>query len=100
MSRLLASILMRSSRLVDSRSKMVLVDGFSLGKVADRSCVHSMYSLDTRVSQKDHCSAADWNSGTVFLGLLKISSFAAVHIPGGYYSNHSSAGTKGERDME
>ncbi len=76
------------------------MDGFSFGKVADRASFQSMYSLESWISQKARSSASDLNSGTVFFGLLIKSSFAAAHIPGGNYSNQSSPGTKGERDME
>ena len=99
MSRLFASILMRSSKISGSLSDIDFVDGFNLGKRVGRASFQSTWSLESWLSQNARSSASDRNSG-VFLVLLINDSLLSVHVARGNYAYPGIGGPEGKGDMQ
>ena len=80
MSRLFAAILIRSSKVTGSRSEIDVVEGFKLGNRARRALLQSIWSEESRVSQKRR-SCASLRKAGIGLGFLLIAlPFLTVHV--------------------
>src|SRR5690554_5102699 len=95
MSRLFASILIRSRRDSGSLREMVLVEGFRFGNCARLACFQSTYSVESWLSQKARSSLSFLNSG-IFLALLINLPLLTVHITGGNHSDQTSSASQGK----
>ena len=89
MSRLLAAILMRSSKLLGSRSEIEVEDGFRLGSRVRSALFQSTWSAESLASQKARSSASVLNTGTFLMFLAVDLSLLSAHVPGG---NHPDFG--------
>src|ERR671923_2876527 len=100
MSRAFAATLIASSRCSGSRSEIVFVDGFKLGKAAGRALLQSRYSAESFFSQNALSAASSENLGMLF-GRLRINcSLFPRHVPSRYHSDRRRVTSQRKRDMQ
>src|SRR6056297_777357 len=100
MSRLFASILIRSSKDSGRRNEIVFVDGLRFGIRTGRASLQSTYSLESCVCQNSRSSDSVLNAGASFLRFDIPSFLFSMHRPRRDHTNSGAFPAQGKGDMQ
>src|SRR6056297_572901 len=100
MSRLFASILIRSSKDSGKRNEIVFVDGLRFGMRTGRASLQSTYSLESCVCQNSRSSDSVLNAGVSFLRFDIPGLLFSMHRPGRNDANLCAFPAQRKGDMQ